>query len=238
MKSRSTLIWPHSTPCQIKHYSSYPHHKWISGEYLVHHWQGTGLLAPVVLVKTDPDADVVSGIVRNYWVVLLNWRLHLPATCGWRSPISQQITPLSRTVMPWQILTHSGFSFCNSCSCCASLSCQHRSSESGLPHANWAWRASLFSWMMWLITGIKGGGSRFAAMRNMHTVSCSHCKRSGHVFRLEAAVMTSWCSFYTELNCSSPCMCPSERAGLSCKDLLGLLCFFALCVELFVTEVP
>lgn len=33
-------------------------------------------------------------------------------------------------------ILYSGFSSCNSCGYCASLFCQHLSSESGVPHAN------------------------------------------------------------------------------------------------------
>ena len=92
--------------------------------------------------------------------------LSFPAQSGWSLPFSLPIIKtLSRGFLrlpeshfPSRLLVHSGSSFCNYDSRCVSLSCQHLSSESGLPHANQAWRASLFSLTMWLIAGIRTWG--------------------------------------------------------------------------------
>lgn len=156
--------------------------------------------------------------------------LSFPAQSGWSPPFSLRKHFPEALWCCLKVIFHRilYLSFCNSYSRHASLSCQHLSSESGLPHANRAWRASLFSLTMWLIAGIKTGGLGLLPWETCSlllaaTVTKCFC----NVFWLEALVMTQWWIFVLCSGEISLHFLHGFRNGLqcpvSCEVLFGLV---------------
>lgn len=93
-----------------------------------HFQQSFKITSWIEAVSITPQNTCVTLFPCTVWVKYFFLRV--------TKTLSRSSLSLPESHFPSHPFIYSGFSFYNSYSCCASLSCQHLSSDSGLPHAS------------------------------------------------------------------------------------------------------